>query len=75
MSRLFPDKITIDSEERPLEGMTNLSLAAEMRMRPSGVSLNPGVGIHTKYNKESSLRSLQTGLALEFGTVVADVSL
>ncbi len=74
-SRLFPDKITIDSEETDLVGSTNLSLAAEMRLHSNSLALAPRVGIHNIAEKNSSLRSIQAGLAFDFGAVVADASL
>ncbi len=75
VSRLFPDKITIDSKERDLVGMTNLSLAAEMRLQSNSLDLTPRVGIHNIEESKSSLRSIQAGLTFDFGSMAADASL
>lgn len=76
VSRLFPHKYRIDdTREEVLDDMTNVSMAAEMRFRANGIGLIPRIGIHNKAETDASLRSLQTGLAFDFGTLIADASL
>ena len=56
-------------------GMTNLSLAAEMRLQSNSLDLTPRVGIHNIEESKSSLRSIQAGLTFDFGSMAADASL
>lgn len=75
LSRQFPGKVTVDSKENDLEGLTNLSLAAEMQLPTERLNILPRFGIHYGKNENITLSSLQSGVALDFGNFIADGSL
>jgi hypothetical protein len=75
LNRQFPGKVTVDSKENELEGLTSLSLAAEMQLPTESLSILPRFGIHYGKNENITHSSLQSGLALDFGKYIADASL